>query len=100
MKKKKEMVIKKSSNTTRAISLLIPAHDLWLYHQLCRCSSVLLNPPLKLPMSLATRQKPYHGGRGEAQAALYLLAGLSTALLHYAFHCLLYKTTFSSPKLS
>ena len=62
--------------------------------------AVFLSAPLKLPVSLAPWEKPCYGGRGETQAALSLPAGLPTAMPHYAFLCLLDKTTFSSPKLS
>lgn len=83
--KKKERISKKSSDTTGAISRLSLAHDSRLCHQPCPCSSVFLSALLKLPMSLAPWEEPCYGGRGEAQAALSLLAGLPTAVLSFAF---------------
>lgn len=91
---------KKSSDTIEAIAFLSLAYDSRLCHQPCPCSSVILSALLKLPASLAPREKPCYGGRDETQAVLSLLAVLPTAVPHYAFLCLLDKATFSSPSLS
>lgn len=90
---------KKSSATVEAIAFLSLA-DSRLCHQPCPCGSVFLSALLKLPASLAPREKPCYGGRDETQAVLSLLAVLPTAVPHCAFLCLPDKATFSSPNLS